>query len=168
MVMADIKMSIEQLPWTIGTGMEKFSEEERQLSKSGSIPDRDIVKLFRVVGTAIWKLEGRMLDAETGETKEEYRRVWRHVEAIKDALAGAGVDVVDWTGKRYDEGLPLKVVAEEERAGTTEAEIVETLLPTIRFRNTVQLQQGEVVVSRPPRGREGGQEGAKGGDEHEH
>ena len=115
----------------------------------GAIPDSDLVKLFRAAGTAVWKLAGRMIDEETREPKDEYRRLWRHVEAIRDALTAVGVDVIDWTGKRYDEGMSLKVVSEEERPGTKEPEIIETLLPTIRFRKQVQLQQGEVVVSRP-------------------
>ena len=115
----------------------------------GSIPDAEVAKLFRATGTAVWKLEQRMFDAETKEPKDEYRRLWRHVEAIKDALTDIGVDIVDWTNKRYDEGMSLKVVSEEERPGTKEPEIVETLLPTIRFRKQIQLQQGEVVVSRP-------------------
>lgn len=118
-------------------------------SHGGSILDAEIAKLFRVAGTAVWKLEQRMLDAETKEPRNEYRRLWRHVEAIKDALTDIGVDIVDWTNKRYDEGMSLKVVSEEERLGTKEPEIVETLLPTIRFRKQIQLQQGEVVVSRP-------------------
>lgn len=122
----------------------------RDATSTGSIiPDANLVKLFRAVGTAAWKLAGRMLDEETKEPKDEYRRLWRHVEAIRDALAEIGVDVIDWTGKRYDEGMSLKVVSEEERPGTKEPEIIETLLPTIRFRKQVQLQQGEVVVSRP-------------------
>ena len=115
----------------------------------GSIPDAEVAKLFRAAGTAVWKLEQRMLDAETKEPRDEYRRLWRHVEAIKDALTDIGVDIVDWTNKRYDEGMSLKVVSEEERPGTKEPEIVETLLPTIRFRKQIQLQQGEVVVSKP-------------------
>ena len=134
--------------WASGLARES-AERAEKTSEGASIPDRELVKLFCAVGTAVWKLEGRMLDAETGEAKEGYRRVWRHVEAIKDALAGIGVETIDWTGKRYDEGMSLKVVSEEERAGVKEPEIVETLLPTIRFRQRVQLQQGEVVVSRP-------------------
>lgn len=118
-------------------------------SAGGSIPDSDLVKLFRTTGTAVWKLAGRMLDAQTNEPKDEYRRLWRHVEAIRDALTAVGVDVIDWTGKRYDEGMSLKIVSEEERPGTKIPEITETLLPTIRFRKQIQLQQGEVVVSRP-------------------
>ncbi len=125
------------------------SSRVESYSRCGSIPDAELAKLFRVVGTAAWKLAGRMLDEETKEPKDECRRLWRHVEAVRDALAEIGVDVIDWTGKRYDEGMSLKVVSEEERPGTKEPEIIETLLPTIRFRKQVQLQQGEVVVSRP-------------------
>ncbi len=133
--------------------LERMRDEPAAAAESkphgGSIPDADLAKLFRAAGTAVWKLEQRMLDAETKEPRDEYRRLWRHVEAIKDALSDIGVDIVDWTNKRYDEGMSLKVVSEEERPGTKEPEIVETLLPTIRFRKQLQLQQGEVVISKP-------------------
>lgn len=117
--------------------------------EGGSIPDAEIAKLFKAVGTAVWKLERRMVNEETKEPKDEFRKVWRHVEAIHDALADIGVEIVDWTGRRYDEGLPLKVVSEEERADLKEPEIIETMLPTIRFRQQAQIQMGEVIVGRP-------------------
>ena len=138
---------VERMREAPNTG--ESSRVESSHSRGGSIPDAELAKLFRAIGTAAWKLAGRMLDEETKEPKDEYRRLWRHVEAVRDALAEIGVDVIDWTGKRYDEGMSLKVVSEEERPGTKEPEIIETLLPTIRFRKQVQLQQGEVVVSRP-------------------
>ena len=53
------------------------------------------------------------------------------------------------TGRRYDEGLPLKVVSEEERPSLKEPDICEMLSPVIRFRKQTLLQQGEVVVGRP-------------------
>lgn len=140
----DVERMHEELTSTCATSVRGDSP-----SAGGSIPAADLVKLFRTTGTAVWKLAGRMLDEETKEPKDEYRRLWRHVEAVRDALAEIGVDIIDWTGKRYDEGMSLKVVSEEERPGTKEPEIVETLLPTIRFRKQIQLQQGEVVVSRP-------------------
>lgn len=119
-----------------------------------SIPDANILRLFKVTATAVWKLKGRMIDVETGEPKDEFRKVWRHVEAIGDALAEFGVETIDWSGKRYDDGMSLKVVAEEESASVKAAQITETLLPTIRFRNAelgvqAEIQKGEVVVSRP-------------------
>ena len=117
--------------------------------EGGSIPDTEVAKLLKAVGTAVWKLERRMLDEETKEPKDEFRKVWRHVEAIRDALTDIGVEVVDMTGRRYDEGLPLKVVSEEERTGLKEPEIIETLLPTVRFRQQAQIQMGEVIVGRP-------------------
>ncbi len=130
--------------------------------EGGSIPDADIAKLFKAVGTAVWKLERRMLNEGTKEPKEvriidnatdaeigDFRKLWRHVEAIQDALTDIGVDVIDWTGHRYDEGMSLKVVTEEERVDLKKPEITETLVPTIRFRQQVQIQMGEVIVGRP-------------------
>lgn len=115
----------------------------------GSIPDAEVAKLLKTVGTAVWRLERRMLDEETREPKDEFRKVWRSVEAIRDALTDIGVEIIDWTGRRYDEGLPLKVVSEDERTSLKEPEITETLLPTIRFRQQTQIQMGEVIVGRP-------------------
>ena len=119
-----------------------------------SIPDADILRLLKATANAVWKLKGRMIDVETNEPKEEFRKVWRHVETIADALSEIGVETIDWTGRRYDDGMSLKVIAEEESEGAKTPEIAETLLPTIRFRNEergiqAEIQKGEVVVRRP-------------------
>ncbi len=141
----EVARNKQQAVWDVG-----LPELEAALRpEGGSIPDVEIAKLFKAVGTAVWKLERRMLDEETKEPKGEFRKVWRHVEAIQDALTDIGVDIIDWTGRRYDEGLPLKVVSEEERDDLKEPEITETMLPTIRFRQQAQIQMGEVIVGRP-------------------
>ena len=119
-----------------------------------SIPDADVIRLFRATATAVWKLKSRMIDVETGEPKDVFSKVWRHVETIGDALSEIGVETIDWTNKHYDEGMSLKVIAEEENEGVKSATITETLLPTIRFRDEkrgllAEIQKGEVVVSRP-------------------
>lgn len=135
--------------------MEKIRDEAddaatKRPNGGGSVPDTELAKLFRATGTAVWKLEQRMLDPDTKEPKDDFRRIWRHVEAIKDALTDVGVEIIDWTGKRYDNGMSLKVVAEEESPTEKEPTVAETLLPTIRLRRQLQLQMGEVVVRYPP------------------
>ena len=117
-----------------------------------SIPDADIIRLFKATATAVWKLKGRMINIETGEPKDDFRKVWRHVETIGDALTEIGVETIDWTGRPYDDGMSLKVIAWEKDASLKRATITETLLPTIRFKRgdgVYQIQQGEVVVSDP-------------------
>ena len=117
-----------------------------------SIPDADVIRLFKATATAVWKLKGRMLNIETGEPKDDFRKIWRHVETIGDALTEIGVETIDWTGRPYDDGMSLKVIAWEKDASLKRATITETLLPTIRFKRgdgVYQIQQGEVVVSDP-------------------
>lgn len=133
------------------------TQESQSLSASpkpegGSIPDAELVKFFRVVGTATWKLEKRLFCNNPKEPSDERRRLRRHVEAIRDMLADIGVDIVDWTGKRYDKGMSLNAVCFEESSAVKEPTIAETLLPTIRcnrFPGQKQLQAGEVVVHIP-------------------
>ena len=117
-----------------------------------SIPDADVIRLFKATATAVWKLKGRMLNIETGEPKDDFRKIWRHVETIGDALTEIGVETIDWTGRPYDDGMSLKVIAWEKDASLKRATITETLLPTTRFKRgdgVYQIQQGEVVVSDP-------------------
>lgn len=130
-----------------------------------SIPDADIIRLFKATATAVWKLKGRMIDVASGEPKDvriidnvtdaqigDFSKLWRHVEAIGDALSEIGVETIDWTGRPYDDGMSLNVIAWEKDANIRRATITETLLPTIRFKRgdgVYQIQQGEVVVSDP-------------------
>lgn len=100
------------------------------------------------IATNAWRAQKKMINVETGEPKEELRRIYRHVEAILDALADAGVEIVDPCGQAYDTGMALKVVSAEEREGLRREEIIETLKPTVREHGRI-LQLGEVVIGIP-------------------
>jgi signal recognition particle subunit SEC65 len=103
---------------------------------------------FAAIATNAWRAKKKMLDVETGEPKDEMRRVYRHVEAILDALTESGVEIMDPCGQAYDTGLPVRVVSSEEREGLRREEIVETLKPAVR-RQGKTLQQCEVVLGVP-------------------
>ena len=100
------------------------------------------------IATNAWRAKKKMLDVETGEPKEEMRRVYRHVEAILDALTEIGVEILDPCGQAYDTGLPVRVVSSEEREGLRREEIVETLRPAVRRHGKI-LQQCEIVLGVP-------------------
>ena len=105
-------------------------------------------KFLSVLATNAWRMKQRMLDVETGEAKEEYKRVYRYVESIVDALTDFGVEVKDHTGQKYADGSGLKVIASEKRSDLKAPEIIETMLPTVKFEKRF-LQIGEVIVGVP-------------------
>lgn len=105
-------------------------------------------KFLSVLATNAWRMKQRMLDVETGEAKEEYKRVYRYVERFFEALTDFGVEVKEHTGQKYADGSGLKVIASEKRSDLKAPEIIETMLPTVRFEKRF-LQIGEVIVGVP-------------------
>jgi len=109
---------------------------------------REDMRWVANVGTGLWRLRQKMLKPGTNEPLEETRRLYRYVESMWDALAQAGVEIHDHTQAVFDSGLSLKVVAFQPTAGFTREIVVETIKPTIYFKNE-RLQMGEVIVGTP-------------------
>lgn len=105
-------------------------------------------KTVATVATNTWRAKIKMVDPETGEAREEMKRVYRHIEAIFDALKQAGVETIDPTGKAYNSGMALKVVSLEQMPGISKEEIKETVKPSVTWQGHL-IQMGEVIVGTP-------------------
>jgi hypothetical protein len=108
----------------------------------------EVAQAFARIGTNAWRAQNKMVDSETGEPKEEMKRVYRHIEAVLDALAQIGVSVMDPRGRAYDSGMALKVVSIEQTPGLSKETITETVRPSISWQ-THLIQIGEVIVGTP-------------------
>jgi hypothetical protein len=100
------------------------------------------------IATNAWRLKVRMIDSETGEPKEEAGKLYRFVEGLFRALDDAGIQVIDKTGKPYDDGMPEKVIGFEPTPGLAKEEIIDTIRPSIRWRER-PLSNGEIIVGLP-------------------
>ncbi len=104
------------------------------------------------VGTDLWRLRQKMLQPGTDQPLIEMRRAFRHLESLWEALAQAGVQILDHTGELVPEGgeYGLKVLAYQPKAGTTHNQVLETIKPTIYYHNKM-IQMGEVIICEPER-----------------
>jgi len=109
----------------------------------------ELHQLLVRAATSVWRALGKLHDPDTGEVREESRRVHRHVEAIGEALEAFGVETLDPRSSVFDAGLPLKVISFEETPGLVKEVITETIKPSVRWRGRL-LQVGEVIVGVPP------------------
>lgn len=107
-----------------------------------------VLKAYAAIATNAWRARTKMVDADTGEPKEEMKRVYRHIEAIIESLKQIGIETVDPVGRAYDSGMALKVVSFESTPGLSNEEIKETIKPSIAFRGRL-IQVGEVIVGTP-------------------
>lgn len=143
----------------IMTAQELSRMIELQVAKSkgglGSIQKIEVIppsfiEAFVNIATNAWRAKRKMVDADTGEPKEEMKRVFRHIDAMFDSLNELGIRIEDVEGRAYDPGMALKVVAFEETPGILKDEIKETIRPGIFFKDSI-IQMGEVIVGTPKR-----------------
>lgn len=102
------------------------------------------------IATNAWRAKVKMVDADTNEPTEPMKRVYRHVEAIFEALKQMGVEHIDPIGRHYDSGMALKVVTFEPTPGLSKEEIKETIKPSVTWQGRL-IQMGEVIVGTPPK-----------------
>ena len=125
----------------------RTAPRKEQTTAEAGVPS-DCLKALVSIATNAWRAKIKMVDATTGEVREEMKRVDRHIEAIYRSLAEVGVVIRDHTGEAYDEGQPMKVVASKPTPGLDKKRVSETLLPSI-FWNDRLVQNGEIEIATP-------------------
>lgn len=100
------------------------------------------------LATQVWRARNRIIDPETGEPREEMRRIHRHVEAAFEAFAQMGVVIKDWIQQPYDAGLPVKVLTFQPASDVQRDTVLEAVRPTVIWKDRL-LQMGEVIVAIP-------------------
>lgn len=131
---------------------QKRHDRPRKVETPSSISanEEQWLKMAANIATNAWRAKVKMLDAETNEPVEPMKRVYRHVEAIFDALKQMGVEYTDPVGRAYDSGMALKVVTFESTPGLSKEEIKETIKPSVSWQGRL-IQMGEVIVGTPPK-----------------
>ncbi len=125
----------------------KTAPRKEQATAEAGVPT-DYLKALVSIATNAWRAKIKMVDATTGEVREEMKRVYRHIEAIYRSLAEVGIVIRDHTGDAYDEGQPMKVVASKPTSGLDKKRVNETLLPSIFWNNRL-VQNGEIEIATP-------------------
>lgn len=136
-----------QMLETVALVMTAKPMRKEQAPAEGALPT-DYLKALVSIATNAWRAKTKMLDATTGEVREEMKRLNRHVEAIYRNLAEVGVVIRDHTGDAYDEGQPMKVVASKPTPGLDKKRVSETLLPSVFWHNRL-VQNGEIEIATP-------------------
>ena len=100
------------------------------------------------LATQVWRARNRIIDPETGEPREEMRRIHRHIEGAFDAFSQMGLTINDWTKQPYDAGLPVKVLTFQPTPDLQRDTVLEAVRPTVMWKDQL-LQMGEVIVGIP-------------------
>ena len=139
---------------TLSPGLEELARQVAALAKrpqDDRPPDGDDagrIRFFADLSTHVWRLRQKMLEPGTDRPKESFRRECRYMEALWDSLAQAGIKIQEHTGKPFDAGLALKVLAYQPTPGINRERVQDTVKPTIYYQGK-HIQMGEVIVESP-------------------
>lgn len=123
-----------------------LTESTTASSQKKSKREEELLDMAADVGTLVWRIQHR-LDA-TKELSKPMQKLSRDVERTWDALTQGGIEIKDHTGGDYEGGMALRVITSQPVSGLVRRQIIETLKPTIYYRNRI-IQMGEVIVGVP-------------------
>jgi hypothetical protein len=118
------------------------------VSKRTVNADPELMHALTKIATDAWRAKKKMVDPDSGEPRDEFKRVYRHIDSIFDALTEAEIQIYDPAGSNYDSGMALRVVSFEEMPGINRETVKETVKPAITWRGKT-VQAGEVIVGTP-------------------
>ncbi len=100
------------------------------------------------IAIGLWRLKNSILKdiPDTVEIKD--KRTWKHLERLFDCLRSRDITIQDKTGEPYDPGMSLRVVSAEPRPDLSRELIIETITPTVFYRDDI-IHAGEVIVGKP-------------------
>jgi hypothetical protein len=124
----------------------RLIEIESYQSELDTEKSDDLLGVVSYIGTTIWRLQVRSTEEIDGS--EQIRRVSRDIKAAWDVMTQGGIKIKDHTGKAYDTGMALRVLAFQPMAGLSREKVIQTIKPTIYHKDKV-IQIGEVIVGTP-------------------
>jgi len=108
----------------------------------------ELVQALVKVATDAWRMQRKMVEPDSTVPKEEFKRVYRHIDSIMDALAEAQIELRDPTGANYDSGMALRVVSFEDMENVNRETVKETIKPAILWKGQL-VQHAEVIIGTP-------------------
>lgn len=108
------------------------------------------IRVLADLATNLWRAKQRLVTSiKKGTGATESNKILRPIDSAMENLENIGVNIEDYTGKPYVQGMALNIVSSLPNSAAISDRIVETLKPTIFFRQQF-IQAGDVIIEGPP------------------
>ena len=137
----------------------KLSNLEEKIASNQNISGFDPSELA-VIAISNWKLENRLEDMNERADSKDIRRLRSISNQIKDFLNSYGIKAEDYTGRTFNDGMNVEVIAGEEDSESERDYVKKTESPAI-FINGAQYKRAVVIVARGTKMKEERKDGSK-------
>jgi len=117
----------------------------RQPESGGNRDHRVGVDWCVEIAVQVWRLRRSLAQGVGDAPTRRVESARRWLEELWESLGEAGIEVRDLTGKPYDVGMTVKVVAWEAVAGLKREVVLRTVKPAVLIGGRV-VQMAEVIV----------------------
>lgn len=125
--------------------LEEIAEAAAREPREARPRTKDEKRFLAEMSTGLWRLKQKMVRPGTDHPLEETAMAYRHLESVWDVLSEAGIKIQDHTGRPYDSGLSLEVLAFQPTPGIERERIIETISPSV-YLDGEPIQRGTVIV----------------------
>jgi hypothetical protein len=117
-----------------------------QETTGGSADETVADKALAEAATNLWRAQRKL---SGGEPSTQNRQAGRYLRTCREALTDAGLVVQDHEGDTFHPGRSVEVLVYEDDLSLTVETVLETVRPTIYYRDR-RIQMGQVIVGQPP------------------
>ena len=107
----------------------------------------DLTRLVAELVLGIWKARQKIVTDGDNNPPEELKKVFRPLDATYQKLLQSGIEITDRINEPYRLGMTEHVLTFEPREDIVQDTIVETIKPTILYKQKVILT-GEIIVGK--------------------
>ena len=145
--MVEIREAVEKIVIQLQNEKE-YIEKRDEFIISGKPAEQ-----FLALITYVWRIKERTFDKHNNVAKssidtDEVKKICRYVDQMVDIFKILGFEIKDRVGEPFNYGLPENVIATKPQPGINQETVIETVLPTIYFKNK-PIQIGEIVIASP-------------------
>jgi hypothetical protein len=107
---------------------------------------KKVLHTLVTISTALWRIKTKLDNETINGLPQQLRHLPRHIQAAWDALSSGAIEIKDPTGKPYVPGMAVNVIAFQPTEGVTFKFILETIKPSIFYRDRL-IQRADVIVA---------------------
>jgi hypothetical protein len=93
----------------------------------------------------VWRIEKRLGTIKPSLPEAQSKSFENSIARLKRVLSKCEIEILDYTGKKYNEGLNVDILSIEKDQGATFPHIREMIEPTILCKGTI-IKKGKVIV----------------------
>ncbi len=102
---------------------------------------KDLIEL----SIEIWRLENKINKIFTNISEAQRESITNSIQKVKRYLGKNDIEILDYTDKKFNDGINLEILAVEKDLSIKEPIIKETKEPTIMYRGQV-VKKGKVII----------------------